>query len=332
MLRLRTGPTTGRPTWPGSHRFAFSIFDDTDLMTLDDGPVIYALLDQLGMRITKSVWPLPAPAARTTGGSTCADPDYLAWVLELRALGHEIGYHNATDGSSTREQTRAGLDRFRELFGHDPKVGADHAGNREALYCATKRLSGWRSAAYGGAQRIVQPRRPRFSGEVPTSPYFWGDLCRERVTYWRGLTFDEPNLLRVCPVVPYHDPARPFVNYWFPSSDAPWCADLIELLDDARMARLEADGGVCIVYTHLGLDAVVDGRVQPELARRLADLSRRNGWFAPVGDILDHLRQQQGSPLISDRQRTRYEMRWVVDRLRTRARLGPSVATTSDGS
>jgi hypothetical protein len=316
--------------WPGGHRFAFSIFDDTDMTTLENGPIVYDLLDRLGLRITKSVWPLAAPEWRPTAGSTCAEEDYLAWVLDLRADGHEIGYHNATDGSSTREQTRAALDRFRELFGHDPKVGADHAGNREALYCAPRRLSGWRAATYAAAQRVRQPRRPPFSGEVPTSPYFWGDLCRDRITYWRGLSFDEANLLRVCPVVPYHDPTRRYVNYWFPSADAPRRAHLVRLLDDARMARLEDEGGVCIVYAHLGLDAVEDGRVDPELADRLSALAERDGWFAPVGEILDHLRTQQPSSLISDRQRAAYELRWMVDRLRTRDQLGPSVPTTID--
>jgi hypothetical protein len=316
--------------WPDGHRFAFSIFDDTDMTTLENGPIVYDLLDRLGMRITKSVWPLAAPSWRPTAGSTCAEEDYLAWVLDLQARGHEIGYHNATDGSSTREQTRAALDRFRELFGHDPKVGADHAGNREALYCAPRRLSGWRSVAYATAQRIRQPDRPEFSGEVPTSPYFWGDLCQERIRYWRGLTFDEADLFRVCPLLPYHDPDRSYVNRWFPSSDAPWCADLVDLLAEHRMTRLEADGGVCIVYAHLGLDVVRDGRVDAELARRLSDLGRRDGWFAPVGEILDHLSERQETSVISNRQRAAYEIRWIVDRIRAHARLGPSVATTAE--
>jgi hypothetical protein len=94
------------------------------------------------------------------------------------------------------------------------------------------------------------------------------------------------------------------------------------------MARLEAEGGVCIVYAHLGLDAVDDGKVHPDLARRLGDLRRRDGWFAPVGEILDHLRERQDTSVLSDRQRTAYELRWILDRLHSRARLGPSVPTT----
>ena len=113
MHHRSTGRAKGAPRWPGGRRFAFTIFDDTDGMTLENGPPVYDLLDRLDMRITKSVWPTAAPAWRPTSGSTCADGDYLTWVLALQAQGHEIGYHNATDGSSTREQTRAALDRFR---------------------------------------------------------------------------------------------------------------------------------------------------------------------------------------------------------------------------
>ena len=180
-----SGGESQRITWPGGHRFAFGIFDDTDWTTLHNGPPIYDLLDELDLRITKSVWVHdPGPAA-TTGGSTCADPEYLGWVLDLQARGHEIAFHNATDHSSTRERTVAALDRFRELFGHDPRCGADHAGNAEALYAGPARLTGVRSLAYATAQRVVQPDRPPFSGEDEASPYFWGDVCRDRIPYWR---------------------------------------------------------------------------------------------------------------------------------------------------
>jgi hypothetical protein len=87
---------------------------------------------------------------------------------------------------------------------------------------------------------------------------------------------------------------------------------------------------VCIVYAHLGLDVVRDGRVDAELARRLSDLGRRDGWFAPVGEILDHLSERQETSVISNRQRAAYEIRWIVDRIRAHARLGPSVATTAE--
>lgn len=36
--------------WPGRKRFAFTIFDDTDLETVENGPGVYEFLSELGMR------------------------------------------------------------------------------------------------------------------------------------------------------------------------------------------------------------------------------------------------------------------------------------------
>jgi len=313
--------------WPDGRRFAFSIFDDTDGMTLRNGPPVYDLLTDLGLRITKSVWPLGPERGPTVGGSSCDDEEYLAWVLRLQAAGHEVGYHHASDHSSPRARTIAALDAFRDLFGHDPRVGADHAGNRESLGAGADRLTGLRAAAYRAVQHRLQPHRPEFSGAVPDSPWFWGDVCRERITYWRGLTFARTDLTQVCPRQPYHDPTRPYVNYWFVSADAPDLSHLLDRLSGPRLDRLERHGGVCILYTHLGLDIAPEGRVDDRFRRVMEDLARRPGWFAPVSDVLDHLRASSPDRLIAGRERAVLESRWILDRVRAGSRLGPRVVT-----
>lgn len=317
----------GTIAWPDGHRFAFTIFDDTDWTTLVNGPPVYDLLDELGLRITKSVWVDDPGPRRTIGGSTCAEPDYLDWVLDLRSRGHEIGYHNATDHSSTRARTRAALDRFEQLFGHPPRCGADHAANLEALYAGPARLSGVRAAAYRLAQRVAQPSRPGFSGEDPSSDYFWGDLCAERITYWRRFSFARTDISTVGPVL-HHDPTRPYVNHWFNSTHGPRRASFVDRLHPAELDRLERDGGICIMYTHLGLDFVDErGRPAHEVVRVLTDLARRDGWFAPVSEVLDHVAATVGSPVLGRRDGARLERRWVLDRLRDRSPIGPRVAT-----
>lgn len=50
--------------WPDGKRFAFTIFDDTDHQTLENVPPVYDFLSDLGLRTTKSVWPLKGPACR----------------------------------------------------------------------------------------------------------------------------------------------------------------------------------------------------------------------------------------------------------------------------
>src|SRR6516164_9932898 len=129
-------------TWPEGKDFAFTIFDDTDNQTLENGPPVYDFLAGLGFRITKSVWPLEGTQTPLVGGATCADPQYLQWAKKLQKRGHEIALHNVTYHTSPREETRAGLERFRELFGDYPRAMANHCGCCEAPYWADKRLTG----------------------------------------------------------------------------------------------------------------------------------------------------------------------------------------------
>ena len=316
-----------RIVWPDGCRFAFSIFDDTDWTTLHNGPPVYDLLEDLGFRITKSVWIDDPGPRRTTGGDTCADPAYLEWILSLQANGHEIAFHNATDHSSVREATEAALDRFEELFGHPPRCGADHAGNAEALYAGPARVSGALAAAYSTAQRILQPERPPFSGHREGSRYFWGDLCRDRIPYWRRFSFARTDLSEMGAVL-HHDPLRPYVNAWFNSSHGPRRAQFLERLAPVEVERLAARGGLCLMYTHLGVDFVDErGRPHPDVVRTLSRVAALGGWFAPVSDVLDHVVRSQGIEVLGARSRARMEWSWVADRLRDRAPIGPSVAT-----
>ncbi len=307
-----------RPAWPDGARSALTIFDDTDHATVANTAPVYELLTDVGIRITKSVWPVAPTTWAEVGGGTCADPDYLAWVRDLRDAGHEIGFHNATSCPSTWDETVRALDRFAELFGHDPRIGADHGGNREALYWGPARLSGARALAYRSSMRLLRPDRVPFDGHVPASRYFWGDVCRERIDYWRNLTFADANVLRPCPVLPYHDPRRPYVNWWFASTHAPSLEPLLDLLRPERLDRLEAEGGACIAYTHLGQDAAPDGRVDPRLRRAVEALAERPGWFVPASTVLDHLRAAPGSSLLTDAGRRRMERHWVRDQVRMR--------------
>ena len=66
------------------------------------------------------------------------------------------------------------------------------------------------------------------------------------------LRFPEINTLRACPIMPYHDPQRPFVNQWYASSEGANCASFNAMLTEAAQDRLEAEGGACIMYTHFG--------------------------------------------------------------------------------
>src|SRR5690606_11618629 len=125
--------------WPEGKKFAFTVFDDTDLSDLERGPDIYAFLREIGLRTTKSVWTIDNVEESTFGGSTCQDAAYLEWVLELQDAGFEIASHGAASASSPRAETLRGLETFEEMFGHYPRIHVNHHRNRDGLYWGASR-------------------------------------------------------------------------------------------------------------------------------------------------------------------------------------------------
>ncbi|MEA2030634.1 MAG: hypothetical protein U9N55_03430, partial [candidate division Zixibacteria bacterium] len=156
--------------WPDGKAFAFTVFDDTDVATLDNVQPVYELLAECGLRTTKSVWPLPASQYTDCNGTTCADRDYLSWLLQLKKDGFEIGYHMATCHTSDRDNTTYALDRFEELFGNSPKAMANHSSCRENMYWGSARIGGIRRFIYNLATRFRFSGR--FRGHIENDPLF----------------------------------------------------------------------------------------------------------------------------------------------------------------
>lgn len=308
----RTGAGAPRVRWPEGKSFAFSIFDDPDAQTYADGTIVYGFLADRGFRTTRGVWPAPAVRTPNSGGETCDCAAYRRHTLELQALGFEIGFHNATKHSSTREETIRGLDTFRDHFGHDPSAMANHY-NEEAIYWGDARLSPPHRSVYRLAT-LWRTSGVHF-GEVQGHRAFWGDVCRDRIRYCRNFVFSDVNTLAACPWMPYHDPQRPFVQAWYASSEGSNVNRSIQILSEQNQDRLEEQGGACIVYTHFGHGWVQDGALHARAAQLLTRLSRKNGWFVPVSTLLDYLRQQRGSSTITDGQRRTLERRWLTGKL-----------------
>ena len=302
-----------RVTWPDGKRFAFTIFDDPDSQTLESGRPVYGLLAELGFRTTKGVWPIRGPGTPSDHGGTCAELEYRAWVKQLQAQGFEVGYHNATAHTSTREDTVRGLAAFVEYFGGNPAVMAQHYYCDESVYWGDLRLTGVHRALYNMLTR--GRNRGRSYGHVPNHPYFWGDLCRERIKYMRSFVFADINTLRACPFFPYHDPLRPYVNYWYASSEGSGPRAFCERISEANQDRLEEEGGACIMYTHLS-GFVERGKVDNQFVALMKRLSGKKGWFVPISAVLDHLLAQRADPVLTDRQRRQLERRWLYHKIR----------------
>jgi hypothetical protein len=302
-------------SWPQGRTFAFTIFDDTDGAAVENVKPVYALLASLGMRTTKSIWVFQGEDTAARHGKTCEDPTYLEWVLSLQQQGFEIGLHNAAPVTSPRQRTHRALQRFRELFSNEPLVHCNHTGCQEGIYWGDARVSGWRRPLYNLLTR--GRRRGAFLGHIDGDPLFWGDLCQERVRYVRNFVFDELNTLAICPEMPYHDPAKPYVNFWFASTEAARLSSFLQNFTVRNIDRLVAEGGLCIAYVHFAYKYAPHGQVDPEFRQRLEYIASKDGWFAPVSEVLDYLRDSESRTerIIPPGRLRHLETRWLVSKL-----------------
>jgi hypothetical protein len=300
--------------WPDGRKFAFSIFDDTDLSTIENVGLVYSFLKNNGILTTKSVWPIKGQQKPTIGGDTCENPEYLAWVKSLQADGFEIAFHNATFHTSTREETLRGLQKFHEYFGHWPKSMANHADCRENIYWGQDRLTGLRKLLYN---ILTKGKRINFNrGHIEGDTLFWGDYCKKYITYVRNFVFDEINTLKQCPFMPYHDPQRPYVNFWFASTEGAKVQSFNSALSEKNQDRLEAEGGACIMYTHFANSFCIGGRLDKRFESLIKRLAKKSGWFVPVSTLLDYLKEHNGEHAITRAQKAMLERKWLWHKIK----------------
>jgi hypothetical protein len=297
--------------WPDGKDFAFTIFDDPDLGTVENVAPIYSFLQDLGLRTTLAVWPIRGNGTPKIGGATCEDEPYLKWVLGLKEQGFEIALHNVTHHTSTREQTARGIETFRRLFGHYPNSMANHSGCHESIYWGSERLSDVQRLIYDRLILMVRGGEAVSEGHIETSPLFWGDLCREKIKYVRNFVLGDINTLKTCPAMPYHDPARPYVNYWFAASEGARIESFNATMSEANQDRLVREGGACIMYTHLAAGFLEKGKINTRFKVLMERLSKMNGWFVPVHTLLDFIQRARGNHSIAQVERRDLERRWL---------------------
>ncbi|MEN6450728.1 MAG: hypothetical protein ABFC96_09570 [Thermoguttaceae bacterium] len=300
--------------WPDGKRFAFTIFDDTDRSTRENVSRVYAFLADLGFRTTKSCWVFRGdPNRGKHAGETLDDEAYRRWVLDLHREGFEIGWHGATWHGSPRAETARALERFADVFGAYPATGANHASNDECIYWGSARVTGWRRAVYNVLTRYRNDSR--FRGHMDNDPHYWGDLCRAKIKYYRNFVFRDINSLGLCPCMPYHDPLKPDVNYWFTSADGDRADRFNRCLNESAQDRLEASGGACIMYTHFANGFDDKGQIHPRFKALMERLAKKNGWFVPVATLLDFLLTRTNHREIPLPALRRLERRWLLEKL-----------------
>jgi len=301
------------PCWPDGKRFAFTVCDDADLGTVENVGPVYSFLEDCGFRTVRSCWALRGdPNRGKYPGQTLDDADYRDWLVGLQAKGFEIGWHGATWHGSRRDQVALALERFAEVFQHYPTVAANHTGVEEAMYWGRRRLTGWRGLLYN---LLTCYRNHKYVGDAEGNEHFWGDLCQQKIKYYRNFIFQDINTLKACPFMPYHDATKPYVNYWFASSNGHNAEAFNRCLSEANQDRLEAEGGACIMYTHFAIGFCEARGLNCRFEQLMKRLAGKNGWFVPAGTLLDHLLARNGPGEISDAQRRWLERKWFWEKL-----------------
>jgi len=306
--------------WPNGKKFAFTILDDTDCSTLENAPQVYEFLYKNGFRTTKSVWTFDGEVRQDNQeivGATCQDHNYLSWVKSLQEKGFEIASHSTTFSRSTRSQVIDGLDLFKEFFGAFPKVLAQHNDtvDNESIYWGPKRISGIARIVYKLIHLLKGEKRNIYFGEIEKSEYFWGDICKDRIKYVRNFVYADINTLKACPYMPYHDSKRPYVNYWFASTEAPDVRSFIKVLSEGNQNKLLREEGACIVYTHFGKDFILNRKLNHAFCEVMESIAGKDGWFVPVGDLLDYILQYKAHGEILKWQRSSLEWKWMIHKL-----------------
>lgn len=309
-----------KPAFPNGLEFAFTILDDTDDTTVENGRPVYDLLSELGLRTTKTVWALDTPLGAQGpffAAETLQNSRYLEWVHQLSEAGFEIAFHNASMGSSTRDKTRTALEMIAAEFPQMPRVHCNHAWNRENLH--------WGPARYSSPElfRILQVMSHVIGtspseGHIEKSEYYWEDLAFAKLDYVRRFTFLELDCGKIPPGRPYFDDRKPGIRCWFNTADASNVKAFRNLVTSSAIDKVRANRSWCIVSTHFGKDFARRGRVDPSVRSILEYIASLPGWFVPVSVLLDHLVAELGKDPLGAFEMRRTEYAHLLDRLRAR--------------
>jgi hypothetical protein len=84
-----------------------------------------------------------------------------------------------------------------------------------------------------------------------------------------------------------------YSNFWFGSTFAPNQWMFNNIVTKENIDKLEEEGGICILYTHLGY-YMQNGVIDAGFIKMVEYIgAKKNGWFVPVCNVLDFLNQRK---------------------------------------
>ena len=287
--------------YPNGKNFAFTVTDDPDGNKLEAIRPVYDFLASLNIKTTIAVW-VQDPVQTSSfsdvqkkyyPGDSCEKKEYLEYVKSLQTKGFEIALHTVSAGDDLREQTIEGYEKFKRLFSKYPKINIMHSNNLENIYWGKKVVNN--SALKKIIGLLSKKSNLPYSGEIPESEFFWGDIIKANTKYVRLWGTTDINTLKFNRSMPYHDPKKPYVNYWFSFSDGYNVKIFIKLISDQNIKKLKEERGTSIVYTHFSSDFTrkgIDGmfHLNEVFKDRMEKLAGdKQGWFVTASEILDRL-------------------------------------------
>lgn len=281
--------------WPPfPYQAGFCITDDPDDEDLQSVKLVYDYLQAIGLVTTKAVWPfrpdtdcgIPATPPSTLRGATLQDEDYLAYCRALQRAGFEICLHGASAGNNVREKTKLAFEFLEKHLGPSDTFIC-HSKNADNIYWEEK------AAPNAWSRRLLSLySRHQCFGEVVGSPYFWGDLCREKIKQIRLFRTRNTNTLSANPSMPYFEEHKPFVAGWFSATKR----SFRDCTTDQALSKLTNENGLTVLYQYLHRYADLQNRtVQPKFKAAAERLMAFSGiWISTVSSMMDRLRLAQG--------------------------------------
>lgn len=281
--------------WPYPYKWAYGMTDDTNGSTLECFRTVYEYCIARGIWPTRTVW--TQRASRRCGirnnqepkkGMTLEDAKYREYCRELNERGIEFALHDVSSGNNVREDVIRGLETFKATFGYDPSIYICHAHNAEHPYWGEEQ---YRSPIARRLARLFYRFKPEeFSGHIPTSPYYWSDICREKIRYLRLYRTRHLNVLRKNPRLPYHQYDKPDVRFWFSGNAEDY--ELFQRVSPGALDKIAREDGAIIHYAHTSLFLDPDGKTEsglrPEVESALDLIGKRTDCWSPrVTSILD---------------------------------------------
>ncbi len=294
--------TKAKLVWPPyPYKAGFCLTDDTDAATFEQVKVVYDFLLAHSFRTTKTVWafkpmdrcgipPLPDSALR---GITLEDPSYLDYCRKLHENGFEICLHGASAGNNPREYTLKAFDFVERHIGPFDTFIC-HGKNADNLYWEHKVTS---LPVLRGL--LERHSKHTCNGEIESSPFFWGDLCKERISQIRLFRTRRIDTLRSNPSMPYFDRRKPYVNAWFSATKR----RIMDCATPHARATLKRHYGLTVLYQYLF--RYTDPKtlmLDPRFTKAVSDIADdREILVDTVSHIMRRLRLIQGVFLAYDR-------------------------------